>query len=139
MRLFIPRPGFYATPILIDLNVLIFLIMGMAGLGFVSVPAQDLLRWGASYGPKIAEGEWWRLLTNTFLHNGVFHLFANMAALLFVGIILEPVLGTTRMTICYLVAGLCASLSGIWWHDAVVSVGASGAIFGLYGIFRLYY
>jgi membrane associated rhomboid family serine protease len=58
-----------------------------------------------------------------------------MYGLLFVGLFLEPLLGRFRFLLVYLVTGIAASLASIWWHEATVSVGASGAIFGLYGLF----
>ena len=63
------------------------------------------------------------------------HLLANMYGLLFVGIFLEPLLAPVKYLAIYLVTGVLASLASIWWYDATVSVGASGAIFGLYGVF----
>ena len=63
------------------------------------------------------------------------HVLANMYGLLFVGIFLEPILGRTKYLTAYLLTGILASVASIWWYDATVSVGASGAIFGLYGIF----
>jgi rhomboid protease GluP len=132
---FKPKPGYLVTPLLVDLNILIFLLMAISGLGFVSFNTNELLHWGANYRSGILNGQWWRLLTSIFLHSGIYHLLANMAALFFVGTFLEPRLGTVRMTICYIVTGFCASLASIWWYGATVSVGASGAIFGLYGIF----
>ena len=63
------------------------------------------------------------------------HLVFNMYGLLFVGIFLEPLLGKTKYLIAYLLTGILSSCASIWWFDATVSVGASGAIFGLYGIF----
>jgi membrane associated rhomboid family serine protease len=63
------------------------------------------------------------------------HLFANMYALIFVGTILEPFLGKTKYLFLYLLTGILASVASIWWYDAAISVGASGAIFGLYGFF----
>lgn len=63
------------------------------------------------------------------------HLMANMCGLLFVGVFLEPILGRLRYAVVYLLTGIIASASSLWWHDATVSVGASGAIFGLYGLF----
>ena len=133
--LFIPREGYYATPIIMDMNILLFLIMVFSGLGFVSFGALDLLRWGANFGPSINNGQLWRLVTNTFLHGGFLHLAANMYGLVYVGIFLEPKLGRNRFIVIYLCTGIIASLSSIWWHTATVSVGASGAIFGLYGVF----
>ncbi|WP_431215098.1 rhomboid family intramembrane serine protease [Puia sp. P3] len=63
------------------------------------------------------------------------HLLANMYGLLFVGIFLEPRLGKIRFAMVYLITGILASIASLWWHAATVSVGASGAIFGLYGAF----
>ncbi|MGO8154818.1 rhomboid family intramembrane serine protease, partial [Rhizobium leguminosarum] len=63
------------------------------------------------------------------------HVYQNVYALLFVGIFLEPVLGRNKFAIVYLITGILASCASIWWHPATVSVGASGAIFGMYGTF----
>jgi rhomboid protease GluP len=130
-----PREGYFITPILIHINVLIFILMVIAGLGFGSFKATDLLHWGANYGPATKSGELWRLFTSMFLHGGVMHVLANMYGLLFVGIFLEPLLGKTKFLAVYLAAGIIGSVASIAWYDATVSVGASGAIFGLYGFF----
>ena len=132
---FIPKEGFYITPILINLNLLVFIAMVIAGFGFVSFKGEDLLSWGANYKPVTSNGQWWRLLTNTFMHGGLMHILANMYGLLFVGIFLEPLLGKKKYLLIYLTTGILASVASIWWYDATVSVGASGAIFGLYGFF----
>lgn len=132
---FLPREGFYITPLIIDLNLIVFIIMVFAGLGFVSFSGGDLLKWGADFRPAIDKGEYWRLVTNMFLHGGVMHILFNMYGLLFVGIFLEPVIGTTKYIVAYFITGLAASLASVWWHPATVSVGASGAIFGMYGVF----
>ena len=120
--------------IIIALNILVFIIMVFAGLGFISFDGQDLYAWGANYRPAVVNGQWWRLLTNIFLHGGLMHLIFNMYGLLFVSIFLEPVLGRAKFIIAYILCGLLASLASIWWHPATLSVGASGAIFGLYGV-----
>lgn len=135
LSLFIPREGFYITPIIMYINILIFIIMVVSGLGFISFKSADLLLWGANYRPSTTNGEWWRLLTSTFLHGGLMHLFANMYGLLFVGIFLEPRIGKAKYAIIYLLTGILASVTSLWWHVNTVSVGASGAIFGLYGVF----
>lgn len=132
---FIPKEGFFVSCIIMDLNILVFFIMVFSGLGFISFHGNDLLEWGANFKPLTTNGEWWRLLTSTFLHGGIMHLAANMYGLLFVGIFLEPRIGKTRFAIIYLISGIFASVASLWWHDATVSVGASGAIFGLYGLF----
>ena len=122
---------------LISINVIIFIIMVFKFEGFLSFQIKDLLVSGANFRPLIKAGEWWRLFTSMFLHGGFMHLFLNMYGLLFAGIFIEPILGRARFILFYLVIGLVGSLSSIWWYDAIVSVGASGAIFGLYGIFLI--
>lgn len=130
-----PREGYFVTPILIYVNVGVFLLMVLCGLGFANFTAEDLLSWGANYGPLTKNGEWWRLLISTFLHAGVMHLLANMIGLLFIGVFLEPKLGRIRYLIVYLLTAVISAVTSLWWHDEVVSVGASGAVFGLYGVF----
>ncbi|MBK8141395.1 MAG: rhomboid family intramembrane serine protease [Chitinophagaceae bacterium] len=133
--LLIPKEGFFITPIIMNLNILIYLIMVIAGLGVVSFKGIDLLHWGANYRPYTTNGQWWRLLTSIFLHGGLMHIIANMVGLLFVGIFLEPLLGRKKYLTVYLLTGILASVTSLWWHTAKVSIGASGAIFGLYGLF----
>ncbi|MEO8854155.1 MAG: rhomboid family intramembrane serine protease, partial [Ginsengibacter sp.] len=111
LSFFLPKEGYFITPIIIDLNIFIFLIMVFSGLGFMSFKAVDLLNWGANFKPSTTNGEWWRLLTNIFLHGGFMHLFANMIGLLFVGILLEPRLGKKSYAIIYLATGIAASLT----------------------------
>lgn len=135
LKVFAPRKGFEATPVIIYLNTVVFIIMAMAGLGFIDFSVKDLLAWGGNYGPYISDGQWWRLLTSIFLHGGLMHLVFNMYALLFVGLFLEPVLGRNRFAICYLLTGILASITSYKTHPNGVGVGASGAIFGMYGIF----
>lgn len=130
-----PKEGFFVTPILIYINIGIYIVMAVMGLGFISFKGQDLLQWGANYGPLTKSSEWWRLLTSIFLHGGLMHLLANMYGLLFVGVFLEPLLGRAKYLTIYMFTGILASVASIWWYDATVSVGASGAIFGLYGLF----
>lgn len=135
LDMFIPKEGFFITPILIDLNLLVYILMVFSGLGLVSFKSDDLLNWGANFKPLTTDNQWWRLLTNTFLHGGLMHIFANMVGLLFVGIFLEPLLGKGKYLLIYLITGIMASFTSILWYDATVSFGASGAIFGLYGFF----
>jgi membrane associated rhomboid family serine protease len=135
LQFFLPREGFFVTPIIIDLNLIIFLIMVFSGLGFISFKAEDLLTWGANYKPVTTNGEWWRLFTSTFLHGGLMHIVTNMYGLLFVGLFLEPKLGKTKYAVIYFTTGILASISSLYLHEATVSIGASGAIFGLYGVF----
>lgn len=135
LQIFVPKQGYIITPIIIDLNVLIFILMILNGADFMSPSGEILLQWGANFRPYTLAGEGWRLLTACFLHIGVLHLFMNMYALLYIGILLEPFLGKARFITAYLMSGLTGSLLSLWWHDATISAGASGAIFGMEGLF----
>lgn len=133
--IFKPTQGFFITPILIDLNILVFILMTISGVNILMPDNESLLNWGANFRPITLEGQWWRLLTNCFLHVGIFHLLLNMYALLYIGVLLEPLLGRTRFISAYLLTGITASITSLWWHDLTISAGASGAIFGMYGVF----
>ncbi|WP_343524113.1 rhomboid family intramembrane serine protease [Pedobacter sp.] len=133
--LFIPKKDFFFTPILVDLNILIFIIMVICGADFISPSSEILINWGANFRPLISIGQYWRLITNCFLHIGILHLLFNMYALLYVGVLLEPMLGKSKFIAAYLLTGIGASLASTWWHEQTISAGASGAIFGLYGVF----
>jgi rhomboid protease GluP len=129
-----PQAGFWLTPLLLVSNVLVYLAMALStqtGLEYFAVPT--LLAWGANFGPAVAQGQWWRLLSNIFLHGGVFHLLNNMFSLWLLGSLLERPVGTGRLALLYLGAGVGGSLASLAWHPATVGVGASGAIFGLMG------
>ena len=95
----------------------------------------SLVAWGANYTPLTLGGQWWRLITNTFVHIGILHLLFNMYAFMFIGMLLEPLLGKLKFALAYLFTGILASLCSLWWHDITISAGASGAIFGMYGVF----
>lgn len=133
--IFKPTQGFTVTPILLNLNILIFFLMAFSGVSIINPDNESLLKWGANFRPMTLEGEWWRLLTSCFLHIGIFHLLMNMYALLYIGVLLEPLLGRTRFISAYLITGVMASIVSLWWHDLTISAGASGAIFGMYGVF----
>ncbi len=124
------------TYAIIGINVLVFLIMGLQGAGVFEANGLVHLRWGSNYGPLTASGDWWRLLTATFLHFGIIHLALNMYALFSIAAYLEPMLGKLRYITAYLCCAILASLTSLWWHtEPVNSAGASGAVFGMYGVF----
>jgi rhomboid protease GluP len=135
LALFKPVPGYFVTPILINLNLLVFLVMACTGMNIMEPDSAIMLKWGANFKPLTLEGGWWRLITNCFLHWGILHLLLNMYALSYIGLLLEPFLGRTRYITAYLATGVAASLASLWWHDYTISAGASGAIFGMYGVF----
>jgi rhomboid protease GluP len=117
---------------LIVLNVLAFGIMFFAGGGLH--PSVDFLRaWGANYGPLTTHGQPWRLVAAIFLHSGLFHLLMNLWVLLRVGPSLQRLLGLGMFFTVYFLAGLGSGLASLICHPLATAVGASGAIFGLYG------
>ena len=133
--LFFPRKGYWVTPVLIYINLLVFVLMVMCGVGFFEPEPLDLLNWGADFGPLTLTGDWWRTLTCNFVHIGIFHIAMNMYAFIYIGVLLEPLLGARRMFASYILTGLCSALCSLFWHGDLISAGASGAIFGLYGVF----
>lgn len=133
--IFKPSEGYYISPILININLFIFIIMAFSGVHILIPENQDLLTWGANFRPMTLNGQGWRLLTACFLHIGILHLLLNMYALLYIGVLLEPYLGKTRFLAAYLISGIAASIISLWWNDLTISAGASGAIFGMYGVF----
>jgi membrane associated rhomboid family serine protease len=81
----------------------------------------------------IAHGEWWRLVTSAFLHFGIFHLAINMYSLFYAGTLLEHLIGRWRFALLYLASGIAGSAGAILWSPNEITVGASGAIFGVLG------
>ncbi|PUZ23193.1 hypothetical protein DCC81_22620 [Chitinophaga parva] len=130
-----PRPGYFVTPIIIDLNILVFIIMVIRTGALFGFSSETLMQWGANNGYAVLiQHQYYRMLTAVFVHGGgLIHIFSNMYALLFAGVVLEPVLGAKRYAIMYLLTGIMASAVSIFIHPDVVSSGASGAVFGMYG------
>lgn len=128
-------PWTSATNIIIALNVLVFVIMGSLGAGWITVDSMmPYILYGANNGAATTDGEWWRLLTSMFMHYGLMHLALNMWALYQAGHFLEKLQGRWLYTLTYLGSGLAGGFLSIAWHgDKSWSAGASGAIFGVYG------
>jgi membrane associated rhomboid family serine protease len=130
--------GLRATNALIAINVAVFLWDVLTGGGRYSLingftDGNFMLASGALYGPLVANGEWWRLISNGFVHDGILHIGLNMFALYQVGTFVEVVIGTRRMLAIYFISLLGASLAVLFFSFDQPTVGASGAIFGLFG------
>jgi len=120
------------TPAIVAINALVF--VGLAfGAGAMADP-DTLLGWGASIGPRTTNGEWWRLLTSLFVHNGLFYLLFSAAVLWQIGAILERVAGRLTFALVYVLAGIAAALVHLASHAVDVAAGSTGALFGLYGL-----
>ena len=100
--------------------------------------ADDYLRFGANFAPLTTGGEWWRLLTCTFVHFGILHLAFNMWALWDSGQLTERLFGNAWFLAIYLFAGVAGSLASMLWNPQAISVGASGAVFGVFGALLAY-
>lgn len=145
--------GFTVTKTLIVIMVGIYVLgVAMSGVDASSLigGATDkvLIRLGVEQPFLIAEGQYWRLFTNMFLHFGIIHLALNMYALYIIGSVIEAELGRVRFIALFLVTGWFASCVAYWLTPPLVltnagpivqiSAGASGAIFGLFGVFLAY-
>ena len=135
-RSLLPSRTFWATPLLLALNGLVFLLMvTLGGVSATDPTGHDLVVWGSNVSSRTLLGEPWRLLTSLFVHAGTSHLLMNMLSLWLLGLLVEPRIGPRRLLLSYLACGVGGALASLWYHSAGVnSVGASGAIFGLYGV-----
>ena len=132
------RPGFlmarepYVTYLLIAINVAMFPLTNNihGGIGGALKPLGDHL---ALYGPAVANGEDYRLITAAFVHYGLLHLALNMYALYLIGGVFERYIGPARFFAVYMISALAGSFGALLITPHAPTVGASGAIFGLMG------
>jgi membrane associated rhomboid family serine protease len=122
-----------ATYALIALNVVAYLVEITGGGGGFSPGNSSIVVDFGLYGPFVAEGEWYRLLTYGFLHASLIHIGFNMFALYFLGRILEPGIGTARFVALYFASLFGGSLGALLLDPNALTVGASGAVFGIFG------
>ncbi len=125
----------YVTYALLAINILLFIIMVfVSGDGVYGFQTETLVKFGGNVKSLVLNGEYWRLIASAFLHDGFLHLICNMYALYVLGIQLENFFGKTRFAIIYLFSAITGNLLSLVFADPnVVSIGASGAIFGLFG------
>lgn len=128
--------GFRATPatyVLIAINVVAFLVQIASGSGGFSEMGGTVVRDFALFGPAVADGEWYRLVTAGFLHANLIHIGFNMFLLYMLGRLLEPSLGTPRFLALYFASLLAGSFGALFLEPDAFTIGASGAVFGLAG------
>ena len=104
----------------------------------MQVGSPVLLKLGANHAPLVMQGEAWRLVAAMFLHGGLLHIGLNMFALYQAGQIVERLFGAGGFLLLYLGAGIAGNVASMWWNPQAVSVGASGAVFGVYGALLAY-
>lgn len=143
--------GYPATYLLMGINFAVFAAMFRFGpvMGLIhqhawgsiltaSFDVDTLLRFGATASPLIQQGEWWRLITGTFVHVTILHIVLNMWCLWNLGLFGEPLLGKRGLVAVYLLTGTAGMMLSYAWSifsgQLVLVAGASGAVFGLAGI-----
>jgi rhomboid protease GluP len=123
----------FVSKVLFGINAAVFLGMALAGVSIMNPAVNQLVDWGANYGPLTFGGQPWRLITAVFLHIGIIHLALNMWCLWSLGGLAESLYGSWTFSGIYLVCGLAGALASKVWAFGGVSAGASGAIFGIAG------
>jgi membrane associated rhomboid family serine protease len=137
----------FVTNILIAINALIYLVAvflsatqgaGVQGLG--EVDPNVLVNMGGQVGVLVAQGQVWRIFTAMFLHLNLLHIGLNMLSLFFIGPAIEVFYGKWRYLAIYLLSGIAGGVVAYFFTDPnVLSVGASGAIFGVFGALGVFY
>jgi membrane associated rhomboid family serine protease len=126
------RTSFIATNALIAANVLVYLLQATNG-GTLTNPAGTIFQRGFLRAYEVANGDWWRLVTNAFLHGSPIHLLFNMLMLWWFGRLLEGLLGTARFLAVYFISILAGSAGALVFAPTSATIGASGAVFGILG------
>jgi membrane associated rhomboid family serine protease len=136
-----PQPYLDALQARTPYPIVTFAVAGMSVMTFVFMlfggglaDPETLVKWGASYGPRTTNGEWWRIVAMMFVHGGLFQLVINMGCLVQLGMLLERYVGHAAFATVYVAAGVLAGMVSLSEYPVAVSSGASGAIFGVYGL-----
>jgi rhomboid protease GluP len=138
-----------ATYVLVGINCLVCLVMVAHHVSVGNPTSDQLLYWGAdNAGNVLLQGQWWRIVTAMFVHVGILHLATNMWCLWNLGLLAEPLMGSTGVLAVYILTGAAGNLlstcvNWFWFnqdwvkfHDLGVfpaGAGASGAVFGIAG------
>jgi rhomboid protease GluP len=135
-RSILSAPGTY---VLVGVNCAVYIWMVLHGVDPASPTPIQLIHFGANVPALVLHGEWYRLLTATFVHVGLIHLLTNMWCLWNLGLLGEPLLGPWGMVAVYMLTGIAGNLLSLGvnvvMRDFVsVGAGASGAVFGIAGI-----
>lgn len=139
--------GHSLVQILIYANVIMFTLMILHGtflghgMSVVLSPDVRLLRaWGAQYWPFVFQlGDVWRCISYAYMHGGIIHLGFNMMVLYQIGPLIESEIGWKRFFVIYSATGIAATLAGLAIHPQITVVGASGALFGIFGFAVSYF
>jgi len=119
---------------IIGINIVVYIFSAVLSQNIADMDMQTLVDMGALYGPyTVLKGEWWRLFTAMFLHGGMTHILMNMFSLYLIGRGVEIYFEKKAYVSIYLFSGLLGGLASLYVHPQTVGIGASGAIFGVFG------
>ncbi|WP_316832344.1 rhomboid family intramembrane serine protease [Pedobacter aquatilis] len=152
LYVFLPQKGYFVAPVLVIINILYWFfkkIITVIYAGFLYQQAlktnsresfiykmdELLLTFGVNNRHLVLDGQVWRLIAHQFVHYSFVHLFFNMYALVYIGLMIENKLGWKKFLFIYLFSGICGGLTSLLFHEEGVMMGASGAIMGLFGAF----
>jgi len=122
------------TRALIAVNLIVFVVETGAGASLGGGGGGSIWAHGLLWGPYInVSHQYWRLVTSGFLHDGLFHILVNMLSLYWVGMVLEPAIGSVNFSVVYFTSLLAGSFGALLFTPQATTVGASGAIFGIFG------
>jgi rhomboid protease GluP len=126
------------TTLLVVTSIVIYLAQAATSGYWLNLPTGTLFDWGANIGSFTVHGGWWRLLAALFLHIDPLHLIVNMWVLWSTGRLVERLFGGISFAAIYFTAGIVGGLLSVAWNPAGMTVGASGAIFGILGALLAY-
>lgn len=121
------------TMSIIGINIILYIITAIMSKNIFNINAYVLLYMGGNYGALVSHGQVWRLLTCAFLHGGIVHILCNMYALYAIGPQVEILYGRVKYIVIYFFSAIGGSLLSYIFSPSSLSIGASGAIFGLFG------
>lgn len=135
-KYFFPRRNYFVTPVIFFINLILFIVVAIADQTVWIPSGETILKLGGDNPALTLDGQWWRTVTACFLHFGIIHFASNMFALVQLGLALERFIGSARFALCYLLCGVAGNVTSNWWHtEPIIGAGASGAVFGLLGLF----
>jgi len=132
-RLFELTPRVLVTRLIVAVNLVVFALMALSSGTLFSPSGETLIEWGGNFGPKTLGDEPWRVFTSMFIHIGIIHVGLNMWVLWDAGHLVERLVGNVGFLVLYVISGLFGSVASVYWNNNVLSAGASGAVFGVFG------
>ena len=138
MSSFLPRrKTLGVTFILIAVNVAVYVYTAILSGNFIVI-SDDVLATYGQWNALVYEGAFWQLFTSLFIHANIVHLGGNMIFLLIFGLRAEEMFDTEQYLLIYFLSGLAGNLLTLVYGSDMISVGASGAIFGIFGAVTVY-